>query len=124
MVGKEAMKRVNEKELEEAERREFHLLLTAKFFRGLGDPTRVKILEYLLERERNVTELVKLLGSPQGRVSNHLACLKWCGYVAAKREGRYTYYQIADESVKDLLMLAKEMVTKNAERIWACTRIR
>ena len=118
------MKRVNEKELEEAERREFHLLLTAKFFRGLGDPTRVKILEYLLERERNVTELVKLLGSPQGRVSNHLACLKWCGYVAAKREGRYTYYQIADESVKDLLMLAKGMVTKNAERIWACTRIR
>ncbi len=118
------MKRVNEKELEEAERREFHLLLTAKFFRGLGDPTRVKILEYLLERERNVTELVKLLGLPQGRVSNHLACLKWCGYVAAKREGRYTCYQVVGKSVKDLLMMVKRMVTRNTGHSWACTRTR
>ena len=105
-------------------RRDFQIYLTAKFFRGLGDPTRLKILEYLLERERNVKELVELLGSPQGRVSNHLACLKWCGYVAARREGRYTYYRVADESVKDLLMLAKGMVAKNAEHIWACARIR
>jgi len=37
------------------------LQLTAKFFRGLGDPTRLKILELLLQRERNVTELVDLL---------------------------------------------------------------
>lgn len=118
------MKRVNEKELVEDKRRESQLALTAKFFRGLGDPTRVKILEYLLERERNVTELVELIGSPQGRVSNHLACLKWCGYVAARREGRYTYYRVADASVKDLLMLAKGMVAKNAGHILACARIK
>ncbi|MEE9220340.1 MAG: ArsR family transcriptional regulator, partial [candidate division NC10 bacterium] len=44
------------------------LQLTAKFFRGLGDPTRLKILDLLLERERHVTELVDLLQVPQGRV--------------------------------------------------------
>ncbi len=53
--------------------------LTAKLFRGLGDPNRLQILECLVEKERNVGELVDLLGAPQGRVSNHLACLRWCG---------------------------------------------
>ncbi|MEE9122897.1 MAG: ArsR family transcriptional regulator, partial [candidate division NC10 bacterium] len=48
-----------------------HLQLTAKFFRGLGDPTRLKILELLLEREHRVTEMVNLLKVPQGRLSNH-----------------------------------------------------
>ena len=42
--------------------------LYAKFFRGLGDPTRVKIIQLLLERPRTVSELVALLGAPQGRV--------------------------------------------------------
>src|SRR3970040_2025192 len=61
------------------------LQLEAKFFRGLGDPTRLKILELLLERERTVTQLIEALGVPQGRVSSHLACLTWCGYVTPSR---------------------------------------
>ena len=109
---------------EEARLREAQVALTAKFFRGLGDPTRLKILEYLLEKERSVTELVELLGSSQGRVSNHLACLKWCGYVSTRREGRFTYHLITDPRVEEILRLAKEMVAKNAEHIFACTRIR
>lgn len=44
----------------------------SKFFRGLGDPTRVKIIEYLLGGEKSVGELVASLGLPQGRVSTHL----------------------------------------------------
>jgi len=50
----------------------------ARFFRGIDDPTRVLILELLLQGEKNVSELVELLGSPQGRVSTHLGCLRWC----------------------------------------------
>lgn len=99
------------------------LQLTAKFFRGLGDPTRLKILQLLLERERHVTELVNLLKVPQGRLSNHLACLSWCGYVTTTREGRNRYYRVADKRVRKILGLAREMVADNAEHIWACTRI-
>lgn len=103
---------------------EFALLeLSAKFFRGLGDPTRLKILEILLDRERSVSDLVRLLGIQQGRVSNHLACLKWCGYVTTTSKGRYTVYCIADKRVKHILQLSREMVAKNAEHLWACTRI-
>ena len=104
--------------------REFALLeLSAKFFRGLGDPTRLKILEILLDGEKSVSDLVRLLGIQQGRVSNHLACLKWCGYVTTTTKGRYTVYCIADKRVKQILRLSREMVAKNAEHLWACTRI-
>lgn len=103
---------------------EFALLeLSSKFFRGLGDPTRLKILELLLEGEKSVTDLVKSLRIQQGRVSNHLACLKWCGYVTTASRGRYTLYRIADRRVKRILQLSREMVGKNAEHLWACTRI-
>ncbi|MFQ5840630.1 MAG: ArsR/SmtB family transcription factor [Candidatus Methylomirabilales bacterium] len=99
------------------------LELAAKFFRGLGDPTRLKILELLFAQERTVSELVKILGVPQGRVSNHLACLKWCGYVATRPEGRHIHYRIADKRIHKVLALARRMVADNAARIWACTRI-
>lgn len=103
---------------------EFALLeLSAKFFRGLGDPTRLKILDILLEGEQSVSDLVRVLGIQQGRVSNHLACLKWCGYVTITSKGRYTVYCIADKRVKQILRLSREMVAKNAEHLWACTRI-
>jgi ArsR family transcriptional regulator, cadmium/lead-responsive transcriptional repressor len=62
--------------------------LLARFFKGLDDPTRVLILLLLLDGEKNVSELVARTGSPQGRVSTHLGCLRWCGYVSTRRDGR------------------------------------
>jgi ArsR family transcriptional regulator, cadmium/lead-responsive transcriptional repressor len=99
------------------------LELLAKFYRGLGDPTRLRILEYLLEGEKSVSELVDLLGSAQGRVSSHLACLRQCGYAVVRAEGRHAYYRIADPRVVKILSLGQTMVQENAKRIFACTRI-
>lgn len=96
----------------------------AKFFRGLGDPTRLRIVELLMDGEKNVSELVELIGSPQGRISSHLSCLKWCGYVNSRSEGRYVYYHISDERVKTIVELAREMVYQNAEYILACRTIK
>lgn len=97
--------------------------LTAKVFRGLGDPNRLQILEHLLVKDRSVSELVELLGAPQGRVSNHLACLRWCGFVAAERRGRYLFYRVTDDRVRELIAMAKAMLADNAKHIFACTRI-
>ncbi len=98
-------------------------VLTAKFFRALGDPTRLAILRAVLDGEKNVSELVKLTGSPQGRVSSHLACLRWCGYVTARREGRRVYYRVTDPRVPRILELAAEMVEDHTDRIRSCTLI-
>jgi DNA-binding transcriptional ArsR family regulator len=98
-------------------------VLTAKFFRALGDPTRLRILQLVLEGEKNVTELVQLTGSPQGRVSSHLACLRWCGYVTTRREGRRVYYRVADPRVRELLVVAASLVRDHTDRIRSCTLI-
>ncbi len=95
----------------------------ARYFRVLGDPTRIRILEALLEGERTVTELVSTVGAPQSRVSNHLACLKWCGLVRAERRGRQVIYRLADHSIGRLLWGSHGFVSRNAEHLASCRRI-
>jgi len=98
--------------------------LVAKYFRGLGDQTRVKILELLRdEGELSVGELVERLGEPQPKVSNHLACLRWCGFIAARREHRTVYNRFADRRVVKMLDLAHALLADNAEHVAACCRI-
>ncbi len=98
--------------------------LVAKYFRGLGDPTRVRILELLEEHdELSVGDLVDRLGQPQPKVSNHLACLRWCGFVETRREHPSVYYRIADGRVAELLALGRALLADNAEHVAACGRI-
>src|SRR5881409_2763261 len=80
--------------------------IVAKYFRGFGDPTRVRILQLLADVERSVGELVNLTGAPQPKISNHLACLRWCGFVDSRREHRTVYYRVADKRVLQMLELA------------------
>jgi DNA-binding transcriptional ArsR family regulator len=98
-------------------------VLLAKFFRALGDPRRLRILRAVLDEEKNVSELVKLTGAPQGRVSTHLACLRWCGYVTARQDGRQVFYRVTDSRVRALLRTAADLLADNCERIRACTII-
>jgi ArsR family transcriptional regulator, cadmium/lead-responsive transcriptional repressor len=98
--------------------------LVAKYFRGLGDATRVRILELLREHgELSVGELVAALGQSQPKVSNHLACLRWCGFVQTRREHPSVYYRVADERVAALLDLGHALLADNAEHVAACRRI-
>ena len=94
--------------------------LAAKFFRGLGNPTRVRILQLLLERERTVSELVAETGALQGRLSSHLSCLRWCGFVNSRRQGRQVYYRLTDDRVPRLLSLAEEFLTDHADAVDLC----
>ncbi len=98
--------------------------LHAKFFDGLANPTRLKIVELLLDRgEMNVGEIIEAVQMSQGQVSNQLACLKWCGYVTSRSEGRFVYYRVTDARIRDLINLARAVVADNAENIRACTRM-
>jgi DNA-binding transcriptional ArsR family regulator len=97
------------------------LCLLAQFFNGFANPTRLSIL-LLLSRggETKVGELVRALGAPQPRVSDHLRCLAWCGFVRVRREGRNAYYSIADERVLEVLSLGSAMLEDNLEHAEAC----
>ena len=66
-------------------------VVTARFFKGLGDPIRLRILQFLEGGEQSVSEIVDHLDLPQNQVSMHLKCLRWCGYVKTRKEGRYVF---------------------------------
>jgi DNA-binding transcriptional ArsR family regulator len=97
--------------------------LTARFFNGLADPTRLRIVELLLERPHSVGEIVARLGLRQARVSNALVCLKWCGYVEARREGRHVWYAVIDPRIRELVGLARLVMADHAAQIASCTRL-
>src|SRR6266853_5378701 len=95
----------------------------ARFFRVLGDPTRLKILELLTVQERTVGELVTMVGQPQPRISTHLACLRHCGFVSTERQGKEVVYRLAFNGLESVLDGAAEALTPIAERLATCTRI-
>ena len=98
--------------------------LVAKYFRALGDPTRLQVLRLLqAEGELSAGELTRRLGQSQPTVSNHLACLRWCGFVATRRQHRVIYYQLADQRVAAMLELADGLLDDNAEHVAACCRL-
>jgi DNA-binding transcriptional ArsR family regulator len=97
--------------------------LTARFFTGLADPTRLRIVEVLLERPHTVGEIVARLGLRQARVSNALVCLKWCGYVQARREGRHVWYTVTDLRIPELVRLARAVMADHAAALASCARL-
>src|SRR3954447_24905564 len=98
--------------------------LVAKYFRGLGDPTRPRILDLLAdEADLAVGELVDRLGLPQATVSTHLGCLRWCGFVATRREHRSVIYRVADPRVHELVTDAVALLEDNAEHVACCRTI-
>jgi ArsR family transcriptional regulator, cadmium/lead-responsive transcriptional repressor len=97
------------------------MCLLARLFNGFANSTRLSILLLLVQRdEMKVGELVEELGAPQPRVSDHLRCLAWCGYVRVRREGRNAYYSVADDRVMQMLKLGEELLQDNLEHVEAC----
>ncbi len=96
---------------------------TARFFRVLADPTRLAILELLLDRERTVRELVEAIGAPQSRISNHLACLRWCGVVEATKNGRNITYSLADQQVRGVIERGRSLAERHCEQLASCRRV-
>ncbi len=96
--------------------------LTAKLFRGFGDPSRLAILEALREGPLTVSEIVKVTGLSQSNTSNHLACLRDCGLVAAEQNWRQVTYHLSDDRVGDLLGMAESLLSDVARGVYECTR--
>jgi DNA-binding transcriptional ArsR family regulator len=73
--------------------------LVARRFRVLGDPTRIRLLERLLEGEATVGELAQVAGGTQQNVSKHLSVLLAEGTVGRRKAGTSVYYRIGDKTV-------------------------
>jgi DNA-binding transcriptional ArsR family regulator len=73
--------------------------LIARRFRVLGEPTRIRLLDLLRERDATVTELTEALGASQQNVSKHLGVLLQAGIVKRTKQGTSARYAIADDGV-------------------------
>jgi DNA-binding transcriptional ArsR family regulator len=95
--------------------------VAAKLFRGFGDPTRLAILEELAEAgELRVKDLVDRLGGSQSNISGHVGCLKDCGLVSDRPEGRQVFYRISAPEVVAALRSAEELLAVSGQQIELC----
>lgn len=75
----------------------------ADVIKVVGHPDRLRILEFLEEEEKAVGEIQECLGLPQAIVSQHLAKMRGCNIVEAKRDGIHVYYTIIEPKVQHIL---------------------
>lgn len=89
-------------------------------FRSLGEPARLAILFRLLEGEARVVDLTAALGLAQSTVSQHLACLRGCGLVDARAEGRQSYHSLARPELVGLLRSAEHLLAAGGRSVTLC----
>jgi DNA-binding transcriptional ArsR family regulator len=89
-------------------------------FRGLAEPARLAIVRHLALGEHRVVDLTAHLGLAQSTVSGHLACLRDCGLVAVRAEGRASVYSLARPEVLDLLAAAEQFLAVTGDQVALC----
>ena len=75
----------------------------AEFFRVFGDATRIRILQTLLEGEKNVSELVEAVEMSQSAISHQLRVLRQNDLVKYRKEGKEVFYSLDDEHVHHVM---------------------
>ena len=85
--------------------------LKAEFFKTLGHPVRIRVLELLSKREYAVAELLAELGVEPANLSQQLAVLRRAGLVTARRDGSSAYYSLTSPRVAELLAVARSILT-------------
>jgi DNA-binding transcriptional ArsR family regulator len=86
--------------------------LKAEFFKTLGHPARIRILELLATRDRSVGELLSAIGIESSNLSQQLGVLRRAGMVEARKDGSAVIYSIASADMAQLLAVARKVLTR------------
>ena len=86
--------------------------LKAEFFRALGHPARIRVLELLSVEERPVGALAAEVGLEAAHLSQHLGVLRRVGVVVTRKQGNSVIYRLAAPEVADLLAVARHVLTE------------
>jgi DNA-binding transcriptional ArsR family regulator len=87
--------------------------LKAEFFKTLGHPARIRVLEVLRDGERSVGQLVPAVGIEASHLSQQLAVLRRANLVQTRKEGSSVIYSVGDPAVFELLEVAKRILTSS-----------
>ncbi|QQM55654.1 ArsR/SmtB family transcription factor [Rhodococcus pyridinivorans] len=89
-------------------------------FHSLSDGTRLAIVRRLAGGEARVADLVGELGSAQSTISAHVACLRDCGLVQGRPEGRQVFYSLTRPELLDLLASAETLLAATGNAVALC----
>jgi len=89
-------------------------------FRSLADETRLRIVQRLAAGEARVVDLTGELGLAQSTVSKHLACLRDCGLIDYRVEGRQSFYALTRPELMDLLQAAEGVLAATGSAVALC----
>jgi DNA-binding transcriptional ArsR family regulator len=84
----------------------------AEFFRTLGHPARIRVLELLSAGERSVSELLPEVGLEASHLSQQLGVLRRGGLVTTRKQGSAVFYALASDDVAELLAVARKILTE------------
>lgn len=96
-------------------RREPIYVAKAEFFKVLGHPARVRILELLRDGERSVSDLQAELGLDSSGTSQHLGLLRRHGILESRKEGTSVFYRVRDPRMSQLLEVARQILSSSLE---------
>ena len=85
--------------------KEMNLDTKVKFLQSFAHKIRIQILECIKDEEKTVSQIVTDLEGNQSNISQHLACLRGCGLIVGRQEGKYIFYSISNQQVRDLLKM-------------------
>ncbi|MFB9718522.1 ArsR/SmtB family transcription factor [Planobispora longispora] len=92
----------------------------AALFHSLADETRLRIVQRLARGEARVVDLTSQLALAQSTVSKHLACLRDCGLVDYRTEGRQSFYSLTRPELMDLLAAAEQLLAATGHAVALC----
>lgn len=92
----------------------------AALFRSLGDPVRLKIVKRMAGGEVRVGDLTRELGLAQSTASMHVACLRDCGLVEGRAQGRSVYYSLSRPELMDMLLQAEILLAATGSAVSLC----
>lgn len=91
-----------------------------KLLQGFAHKVRIQILECIKENEKTVSQIVNDLNVSQSNISQHLACLKGCGLIVGRQEGKYIFYSLSNQEVRDLLTMFDDVLEKVQNDVVNC----
>ncbi|MFY9633438.1 MAG: metalloregulator ArsR/SmtB family transcription factor [Cellulosimicrobium cellulans] len=92
----------------------------AALFHSLSDPTRLAIVKRMSRGEVRVGDLTGELGLAQSTVSAHVACLRDCGLVEGRAQGRSVYYSLSRPELMDMLAQAEILLAATGNAVSLC----
>ena len=77
-------------------------IVHARIFKAISDENRLRILDYLKEKERTASELLEIMDFGQSTLSHHMKILVEAGVVNARRQGKWVYYHVDEEAIRKI----------------------